>query len=214
MGNHKWMSKKSRRKGPNPRAAATVKTQGREEDKVHWTPVFTRGKVHIYVCDTEKAKRDAKVPTRLNNGADLAKFIRNVLPGILDQMKQQHGWCCQPHTVVHDKASYFVAPRSQRLAMSFADALRDAKLRSWLGDADADCSWLAGRLGDVFPHETVIAHVRRGLDQRYPRMTPGETVAQFTRRMSLVQDHMNSDELAATDGGWVGFGGAVSSTEM
>ena len=124
-----------------------------------------------------------------------------MLPDILDQMQQQYGWRCQPRTVAHDKASYFVAPRSQRLAMSFADALRDAELRSWLGGADADCSWLAGRLGDVYPHETAIAHIRRGLDQRYPRMTPGETVAQFKRLMSLVQDNMNSGEFAATGGG-------------
>ena len=155
----------------------------------------------IYVCDADAARRDNQLPARLNHGPELAKFISNVLPGILMDMQQEHGWNRTPRTVVHDKASYFVAPRSQRLASSFADALRNAKLKSWLGDADADCSWLPGRLGDVYPHETVISHIRRGLDHRFPRSTPGETRARFARRMSKVQDYMNSTDFKARDGG-------------
>ena len=116
-------------------------------------------------------------------------------------MRADHGWKNTPRTIVHDKASYFVAPRSQRLASTFADALRAAKLTSWLGDADADCSWLAGRLGDVYPHETVISHVRRSLESRFPRSNPGETRARFANRMAKVQAYMNSDEFKARDGG-------------
>ena len=105
------------------------------------------------------------------------------------------------HALVHDKASYFVAPRRQCPASSFADALHGAKLQSWVGDADADCSWLAGRLGDVYPHETVISHIRRGLEQRFPRSTPGETRARFAPRMSKVQEYINSCDFSAKDGG-------------
>ena len=94
-----------------------------------------------------------------------------------------------------------VAPRSQRLATTFAEALRKAKLTSWLGDGDADCSWLAGRLGDVYPHETVISHIRRGLNHRFPRATPGETRGRFVGRMAKVQEHLNSDDFATRDGG-------------
>ena len=64
-----------------------------------------------------------------------------------------------------------------------------------------DCSWLAGRLGDVYPHETVISHIRRGLEHRFPRSTPGETRARFATRMAKVQDYMNSSEFKAQDGG-------------
>ena len=106
-----------------------------------------------------------------------------------------------PRTVVHDKASYFVAPRSQRLASTFAEALRVADLKSWLGDADANCSWLAGRLGDIYPHETVISHIRRGLEQRFPRSTPGETRARFATRVMKVQNYLNSPDFNARDGG-------------
>ena len=181
MGVQKTMSPTSRYKGPNLRAPKTVKSQAREEEKVHWTPVFALGKVSIYVCDAVAACRDTRLPARLNDGTELAKFIRNVLPGILQDMQREHGWGRMPRTVVHDKASYFVAPRSQRLASTFADALRKAKLKSWLGEADADCSWLAGRLGDVYPHETVISHIRHGLEHRFPRKDPGETRARALR---------------------------------
>ena len=100
-----------------------------------------------------------------------------------------------------DKASYFVAPRAQLLAQSTAISLRHAGMKSWLGDADADCSWLAGRLGDVLPHETVISHIRHGLDHDFPRTTPGETLAQLKRRMDRVQDHINSAAFQAPGGG-------------
>ena len=201
MGVQKMMSPTSKYKGPNLRASKTVKPQGREEEKVHWAPVFALGKVSIYVCDAEAARRDAQLPARLNDGAELAKFIRNVLPGILADMQLEHGWSRTPRTVVHDKAFYFVAPRSQHLTSAFADALRGAKLKSWLGDADADCSWLAGRLGDVYAHETVISHISRGLDHRFPRSTPGETRARFANRMAKVQGYMNLAEFQARDGG-------------
>ena len=201
MGVQKMMSPKSKYKGANLRAPKTVKSQGRDDVKVHWTPIFALGKVRVYVCDADAARRDLRLPARLNDGAELAKFVENVLPGILAEMQREHGWGRTPRTVVHDKASYFVAPRSQRLTSTFADALRKGKLKSWLGDADADCSWLAGRLGDVYPHETVISHIRRGLEHRCPRATPGETRARFARRMSKVQDYMNSPEFKARDGG-------------
>ena len=77
-------------------------------------------------------------------------------------------------------------------------------LRGWLGNGDADCRWLAGRLGDVYPHETVISHIRRALNHRFPRSTPGETRNRFKTRMQRVEDYMNSNEFAARDGGGLG----------
>ena len=195
------MSPKSRFKGANLRAPQTAKTQGRAEAKVNWTPVIARGKLFIYICDTKKASRDPRLPARLNSGDDIAKFVHHVLPGVLEFMQKEHGWADTPRTVVHDKASYFVAPRSQRLAKPLADALHAAKLKSWLGDGDADCSWLAGRLGDVFPHETLIRHIRGGLEQKFPHWSPGETPAQFAHRMAKVQELINSDDFAAPSGG-------------
>lgn len=201
MGSRKMMSRKSRFKGANLRAPATAKTQGRAEDKMHWTPVFARGKVAVYICDAKKAALDSRLPGRLNSGDGIAKFVKNVLPGILEQMKEAHGWADTPRTVVHDKASYFVAPRSQRLAKPYADALHAARLRSWLGDGDADCAWLAGRLGDAFPHETLIRHIRGALEEKFPRWSEGETPAQFGGRMAKVQAFLNSDSFAAPSGG-------------
>ena len=41
----------------------------------------------------------------------MGKFVSNVLPAILEKMKREYDWPRAPRTVVHDKASYFVAPR-------------------------------------------------------------------------------------------------------
>ena len=163
--------------------------------------MFARGKLFVYICDSKKAALDPKLPARLNNGHDVAKFAENDLPGVLELMRQEHGWADTPRTVVHDKASYFVAPRSQRLTKPLADALHVARFKSWLGDGDADCSWLAGRLGDLFPHETLIRHIRGGLEEKFPRWLPGETPAQFANRMAKVQAFLNSDDFAAPSGG-------------
>ena len=100
MGTQKMMSPKSKYKGANLRAPKTVKSQGRDEDKVHWTPIFARGKVSIYVCDADAARRDRNLPARLNDGPELAKFVRHVLPGILEEMQEKHGWSRLPRIVV------------------------------------------------------------------------------------------------------------------
>ena len=75
MGVKKMISPKSKYTGPNCRAPKTVKSQGRDDLKVHWTPVFALGKVYIYVCDGGAAARDATLPARLNEGQELAKFL-------------------------------------------------------------------------------------------------------------------------------------------
>ena len=68
MGASEWMSNKSSRKGPNLRAPATARTQKSGYTvQIHWTPVFARGKVHIFVLDPEKAVDDAEYPVKLND---------------------------------------------------------------------------------------------------------------------------------------------------
>ena len=47
----------------------------------------------------------------------------NVLPGILQDMKQEYGWNTLPREVVHDKASYMVSLFRDRLNVVFADFL-------------------------------------------------------------------------------------------
>ena len=43
---------------------------------------------------------------KLNDSESLARFVRHVLPGVLDEMREAHGWPNIPRTIVHDKASY------------------------------------------------------------------------------------------------------------
>ena len=50
-------------------------------------------------------------------------------------------------------------------------------------------------------HETVIGHIRHGLDHRFPRRTAGETCAQFANRMAKVETFLNSDDFPNSDTG-------------
>ena len=49
--------------------------------------------------------------------------------------------------------------------------------------------------------ESAISHIRRVLENRFPRSTPGEMRARFATRMSKVQEYLNSSDLRAKDGG-------------
>ena len=119
MGVKKMMSPKSKYKGANCRAPSTIKSQGKDDIKVHWTPIFALGKVRVYVCDPQAAARDETLPVRLNESREIGKFIQYVLPGILEEMREEHAWSRTPRTVLHDKASYMVAPQGSAAFRAF-----------------------------------------------------------------------------------------------
>ena len=196
IGKMNWRSKKSMMSASNCRAPATAKTQaGPTVLQVHWTPIFARGKVFIHVCDP--FADDDALPPKLNDSTNLAKFVRKALPKALEEMKQEHGWSSIPRVVVHDKASYMVSSTANRLNPVFGGALAEAGFRSWAGPEGESTAWLAGRLGDVYPHETAISHIRRLLMEKFVCTRLNETVSQFKGRMRKVQDFMNSEEFSA-----------------
>ena len=182
MGNKKWMSPNSRRKGSNLRAPATAKTQKQSVTIVHWTPVFTRGRLKLVVLTTPGSK--------LNNSTDAAAFVKDKLPGILEDMKKEWKWSTLPRTLIHDKASYFVNSKTQCLNSTFAAGLQ-GKFNSWVDSGGGDCKWLAKHLGDFYLHETVISHVRRLLQSQFARTSLHETPGQFAARMKKVERYMN-----------------------
>ena len=201
LGSRRWGSKKARHKGANAKAPAYVKSQaGGDVLKVHWTVIFAKDKVRIYVCDAARAANDPNLPKKLNNSEDLAKFVQHVLPAELQAMRDEFGWACVPRTIVHDKASYMVNARKERLNHIFAEGLRKGHFKSWLGDETSSTQWLSPRWGDVYLHETVISHIRRLLDTKFPYGQPRETVAHFRGRMRKIQDFMNSEDFAAKGG--------------
>ena len=202
LGSKRFMSPKSKFDGVNLRASSFARHQGgRDVLQVHWTPIFARGRVRIFVCDATAAGRDSRQPKKLNDSEELSKFVRHVLPGELDAMQKKYGWTSLPRTIVHDKASYMVNSKKERLNENFGTALRDVGLHSWALDTNGSTKWMASRFSDVYLHETVIAHIRRALEHTFPRSTPGETMRQFRRRMGKVEAYLNSPEFAAKEGG-------------
>ena len=185
----------------NLRAPATARSQGGSDvTRAAWTPVFARGKLRIFVCDPTRARQDPNYPSKLNDSANLAKFVRYVLPGILDEMQQEHGWASKPRTVVHDKASYMVTAAHDRLQQTFAAALEAGGFSSWLGGPSESTKWLVKKWGDVYLHETAISHIRRLLDDDFACRRLGETVPQFTQRTLKIAEYMNSPAFPTTDG--------------
>ena len=182
MGHYKWMSKGCRRKGPNLRAPHTAKTQKRDCDVVPWTPVFTRGCLKLVVFTEPNAV--------LNKNVRVADFVKNKLPAVLNSMKDEWGWATIPRVILHDKASYFVDNGRNSVNTTFARGLKAGRFRSWVED---DTSWLAPKLGDFYPHETIISHVRRLLSTTFCKCSLWETPQQFAARMAKVEKHMNEE---------------------
>ena len=98
---------------------------------------------------------------------NLGKFVQYILPGVLEEMQEEHGWNNLPRTVVHDKASYMVSPSSQRLNVTFANSMKKCGFRRWVGDIGDPADWMCGTFGDVYLHETMISHIRRLLDKDF-----------------------------------------------
>ena len=67
-------------------------------------------------------------------------------------------------------------------------------------DTDADTAWMVRKWGDVYPHETLISHIRRLLDQVFVCSRLSETPAQFKQRLLRVEQHLNSAAFAAPGG--------------
>lgn len=183
MGNKKWMSKRSARKGSNLRAPSTAKTQKDACTIVPWTPVFARGRLKLVVLTEPGAK--------LNASENAAAFVRDTLPGILASMKKEWKWSNIPRVLVHDKASYFVNSKKNCLNDTFAAGLRAGGFTSWVSSGDGNCSWLARNLGDFYIHETVISHVRRLLSKKFMRKALKESPGEFKARMLKVEKYMN-----------------------
>ena len=126
LGSKRFMSPGSKYDGPNLRASKFAVSQaGRNALQLHWTPIFARGVVRIYICDPAAASRDANMPAKLNDTAELSKFIRNVLPHELKRMQAQYAWPTLPRTVVHDKASDMHVTRKYDYACLLRRQLRD-----------------------------------------------------------------------------------------
>ena len=56
------------------------------------------------------------------------------------------------------------------------------------------------KFGDVYLHETLIAHIRRLLDTDFAATRLCETPTQFRTRMQRVEDHLNSDSFKGPGG--------------
>jgi hypothetical protein len=205
MGKVRWMSERSRKTDNNNlRHPSTVGSQaGGDVTKVDWTPVFARGRVAIYVVDVDKAKLDTRLPTKLTDAENMAKFVKYVLPLTLQKMKAKNAWADLPRTVVHDKANCMVTNQHHRLNGRFAEGLREGGFRSWVGgdDGTAETKWLVKKWGDVYMHETLISHIRRLLDNDFASTRLYETREQFVERLHKVEEHLNSPGFAAVGGG-------------
>ena len=75
---------------------------------------------------------------------------------------------------------------------TFASSLKRGGFQSWLGDGGPTTTWLAAKWGDVYVHETLIAHIRRLLDTEFACDRLNETPAQFKARVKKAEAHLNS----------------------
>ena len=61
---------------------------------------------------SDAPRGDPNLPDLLNEGTELAKFVRNVLPEILGRLQRDYGWSRVSRIIVIDKAPFLSHPRS------------------------------------------------------------------------------------------------------
>ena len=93
-----------------------------------------------------------------------------------------------------------IPPMHNRLQTDFAEALRQGGFRSWVGTEVDSAKWLVRKFGNVFPHETAIAHIWRLLDNDFSHTQLHESPAHFRLRMQKMEDFMNSAAFSAEGG--------------
>ena len=86
------------------RPPATANTQASYSTRVDWTPVFTRGKICIFVVDPDTT--DASQPRKFADAENLGKFIRDT-GGVSPTMVYAYGFtlCRRAVVVTMDEAT-------------------------------------------------------------------------------------------------------------
>ena len=74
--------------------------------------------------------------------------------------------------------------------MGVTTTLAATRFKKWVED---EAKWIASHLGDFYPHETVISHVRRLLSTKFGKSSLYETPGQFAARMLKVERYMNNE---------------------
>ena len=75
---------------------------------------------------------------------------------------------------------------------------------SWVGTEADSAKWLVRKFGDVYPHETASAHIRRLLDNDFSHTQLHESPAHFRFRMQRMENFMNSAAFSVEGGRGVG----------
>ena len=58
---------------------------------------------------------------------------------------------------------------------------------------------MIGKFRGVYPYETLISHIRRLLEQDFWSRRLNDTFAQFKKRVTQVEKHLNSPKFKAPD---------------
>ena len=78
--------------------------------------------------------------------------------------------------------------------------LEQSGFRSWVSATSDSAAWMVKSFGDVYLHETDIAHIWKLLDGKFAHHKLHEPPVHFMERMRQVEDHMDSSDFAAIHG--------------
>jgi hypothetical protein len=176
-GHRGWMSRGSQQYSPNLRGSiASVKQNSWDTVRVWWAPVLSRGKLHVELLPED-------FPGETPDGAaELVVKVRKAL-----NMRFQQG--PQPRVLFTDRGKGFFAANNGKITEPFAEALRKAKLRAFMGVCAAQ---QPGSLQEVMLHETAVAWIRARLTLSTPTASWLETRDEHAVRLRQAVDYCNA----------------------
>ena len=175
-GGKGWMSKGAQAHSQNLRGPRHVlKLSSSDTVRVWWTPVLTRGKLHI-----EPLPDDFPGETPLGAEIMVAK-VRSAL-----NVRFPGG--AAPRILFTDRGNGFFHSGSGAMTVEYRAALKRNRLRAFFA---TNASVQPGQLQEVMLHETAVSCMRARLTKTAPKKSWGETLEAYRSRLKDCAAHIN-----------------------
>ena len=177
-GGKGWSSAKTKLKSAKLRGKPEARKQKSYGTiKVWWTPVLTRGKLHVEVLGEG-------FPGEKVEGVPI--WIAKVRAALNIRFQGGDG----PKVLFTDRSQALFATNGGGITDEYKAALREHGLKSYCGD---DASRQPGSSGDLLLHETTVAWIRYRERKTLPRQPWKETVEEYTARLKAIVQYINDN---------------------
>ena len=171
-----WMIPGSEMHATNLRGPkATLKMNSWDTERLWWAPVLAKGKLHVEVLPEDfpgETEAGAAILVAKVRAAPTSRFRDGAAPGV----------------VFVDRGKGFYNAGSGAVTQKFSAALREHRLRAFMG---ANAAVQPGALQELMLHETAVSWIRLRLAETKPSRPWDESRTAYGQRLKRVVQDIN-----------------------